>query len=65
MAAVPDLPAILLTGFEPFDGDDRNPSQAIVQELAGHAIAGHRIVGHELPEHLKAMHSNDIVSSEF
>ena len=49
MAAVPDLPVILLTGFEPFDGDDRNPSQAIVQELAGHAIAGHRIVGHELP----------------
>ena len=49
MAAVPDLPAILLTGFEPFDGDDRNPSQAIVQALAGHAIAGHRIVGHELP----------------
>lgn len=47
--AVSALPAVLLTGFEPFGGDDRNPSQAVVRALDGQTLAGHRIVGCELP----------------
>ena len=42
-------PTVLLTGFEPFDGDDTNPSQAVVRALDGWMLAGHRIVGRELP----------------
>ena len=42
-------PTVLLTGFEPFDGDDTNPSQAVVRALDGRMRAGHRIVGRELP----------------
>ena len=42
-------PTVLLTGFEPFDGDDTNPSQAVVRALDGRMLAGHRIVGRELP----------------
>lgn len=44
-----DAPTVLLTGFEPFDGDDTNPSQAVVRALDGRMLAGHRIVGRELP----------------
>lgn len=39
----------LLTGFEPFAGDDINPSQRIAMALDGETIAGHRIVGATLP----------------
>ncbi len=49
MPAASTRPTILLTGFEPFDGDDSNPSQAIVRALDGQTVAGHRIVGQELP----------------
>ena len=41
--------AILLTGFEPFGGEKRNPSQEIVRALAGREIAGRRVVGAVLP----------------
>jgi pyroglutamyl-peptidase len=40
---------VLITGFEPFDGESVNPSQAIVRALDGEAIAGHRVVGVSLP----------------
>jgi pyroglutamyl-peptidase len=40
---------VLVTGFEPFDGESVNPSQAIVRALDGAAIAGHRVVGVSLP----------------
>lgn len=39
----------LLLGFEPFNGDDVNPSQRIVEALDGARIAEHRIVGCVLP----------------
>ena len=42
-------PTILLTGFEPFAGDDVNPSQEIVRTLDGEIIHGHRVVGAVLP----------------
>jgi pyroglutamyl-peptidase len=40
---------ILLTGFEPFGGAERNPSQEIARALDGRAIAGRRVVGAVLP----------------
>lgn len=45
---MPD-PIVLLTGFEPFDGECVNPSQDIVRALDGATIAAHRIVGAVLP----------------
>lgn len=40
---------ILLTGFEPFDGDAINPSWELARALDGETIAGHRIVAVQLP----------------
>ncbi len=40
---------ILLTGFEPFGGEQRNPSQEIARALDGRVIAGRRVVGAVLP----------------
>jgi pyroglutamyl-peptidase len=40
---------ILLTGFEPFDGETINPSQEIVRALDGEIIDAHRVVGAILP----------------
>jgi len=42
-------PVVLLFGFEPFGGEDINPAQEVVRELAGERIAGHRVVPAELP----------------
>jgi pyroglutamyl-peptidase len=42
-------PTALLAGFEPFAGDDINPSQQIAAALDGETLAGHRIVGATLP----------------
>lgn len=42
-------PAVLVTGFSPFDGESENPSREIARALHGKRIAGHRIVGGELP----------------
>ena len=43
------LPTILLTGFEPFDGQSTNPSWDAVRALHGKRIAGHRVVARRLP----------------
>ncbi|HEY2347327.1 MAG TPA: pyroglutamyl-peptidase I [Xanthomonadaceae bacterium] len=43
------LPTVLLTGFEPFEGEDVNPAQEVVRELAGERIAGHRVEPFVLP----------------
>lgn len=43
------LPTVLLTGFDPFGGDDVNPSWLAVQTLQGDTIAGHRVVAAMLP----------------
>jgi pyroglutamyl-peptidase len=40
---------ILITGFEPFGGDARNPSQEIACALDGRVIAGCRVAGVVLP----------------
>ena len=42
-------PSVLLFGFEPFGGEEINPAQEVVRELAGERIAGHRVVPAELP----------------
>ena len=39
---------VLITGFEPFGGDARNPSSEIARALDGRIIRGRRIVGSEL-----------------
>jgi pyroglutamyl-peptidase len=43
------LPTILLTGFEPFDGETLNPSWDAVRVLQGARIAGHRVETRRLP----------------
>ncbi|MGH8026499.1 MAG: pyroglutamyl-peptidase I [Pseudoxanthomonas sp.] len=43
------LPTLLLTGFEPFDGQSTNPSWDVARALHGKRIAGHRIVARRLP----------------
>lgn len=43
------MKTILLTGFEPFGGESRNPSQEIARALNGRVIAGRRVVGAVLP----------------
>lgn len=43
------MKTVLVTGFEPFGGDERNPSQEIARALDGRRIAGRRIVGVVLP----------------
>lgn len=46
------LPAsgqLLLTGFEPFGGEQQNPSMALVRSLEGESIGGLRIVTAVLP----------------
>ncbi|HSV52558.1 MAG TPA: pyroglutamyl-peptidase I [Burkholderiaceae bacterium] len=42
-------PTVLLTGFDPFDGESLNPSWLAVQALHGKHIAGHRVVAAQLP----------------
>lgn len=43
------MKTVLVTGFEPFGGDARNPSGELAQALDGRTIAGHRVVGAVLP----------------
>jgi len=40
---------VLVTGFEPFDGAEINPSQEVARNLNGTLIAGHTVVGALLP----------------
>lgn len=53
-------PIILLTGFEPFGSDDRNPSQELVRELDGADVADHHVVGAVLP-----VSANDVADALF
>lgn len=62
---------ILLTGFEPFDGQAINPSEEIAREINEAKIARHRVVGALLPcvfgsaikelKHQIKLHDPDIV----
>jgi pyroglutamyl-peptidase len=40
---------VLITGFEPFGEDDRNPSQEVARAMDGRIVAGMRITGRILP----------------
>lgn len=42
-------PVILLTGFEPFGGDEFNPSGEVARQLHGATIRGHRVESALLP----------------
>ena len=42
-------PIILLTGFDPFGGEQLNPSWEICRELAGREVAGHRVEALKVP----------------
>lgn len=41
--------SILLTGFEPFGGSDRNPSELLARAHDGQVIAGHAVISAILP----------------
>ena len=41
--------SVLLTGFEPFGGEEVNPSSRIAASLHGTLVAGHPVVGLTLP----------------
>jgi pyroglutamyl-peptidase len=43
------VPAVLVTGFDPFGGDHVNPSWLAVEALDGRQVAGCRIVSARLP----------------
>ncbi len=43
------MPAVLLTGFEPFEGESINPSWEAVRALEGQVLEGHRVVVACLP----------------
>ncbi len=43
------MKCVLVTGFEPFGGDARNPSQDIARALDGREIAGRKVIGAVLP----------------
>jgi pyroglutamyl-peptidase len=43
------MKTVLLTGFEPFGGESRNPSEEIVRQLHDLIIFRHRVVGGLLP----------------
>ena len=47
-------PTLLLTGFDPFDGADTNPSWLAASALQGRAIGGHRVVARQLPTEFDA-----------
>ena len=51
------LPCALLTGFEPFGGDDINPSWLAVHALHGEVIAGHNVRAAQLPTAFSASKS--------
>lgn len=50
-------PRILLTGFEPFGGDDHNPSWAVAHSLQGARVGSARIEARRLPCAFGAAHS--------
>jgi pyroglutamyl-peptidase len=43
------MKTVLLTGFEPFGGSERNPSGEIARALDGRVLAGRLVVGSVLP----------------
>lgn len=46
---MPTTRSVLLTGFQPFGGEQINPSWQAVSALQDARIAGHRVVARELP----------------
>lgn len=50
------LPRILLTGFDPFAGENINPSWEAVRNLHGKHIGGHLVTARQLPTEFAASH---------
>ncbi len=48
-------PTVLVTGFEPFGGDDLNPSALVARELSGRRIAGATVAARILPVELDGL----------
>jgi pyroglutamyl-peptidase len=48
------LPRILLTGFDPFDGETVNPSWEAVRALHGRRVGGYLVVARQLPTEFAA-----------
>ena len=48
-------PTVLVTGFEPFGGDDLNPSALVARELSGRRIAGATVAARILPVDLDGL----------
>lgn len=44
---------VLITGFEPFGGDDKNPTEMIAKTLDGRTMDGAQIIGKILPVSVK------------
>jgi len=44
---------ILITGFEPYGGEDYNPSGEIAEKMNGEILNGHKILGVKLPVSFK------------
>ena len=40
---------VLISGFEPFDGDTVNPAREVLSLLEGRVLNGHRVVTVEIP----------------
>lgn len=49
-----DLPTVLLTGFDAFNGDAINPSWLVAQALDGETLQGHRLEAALLPTEFAA-----------
>ena len=49
MTPAAHVPAVLVTGFEPFDGDPINPSWLVAQALQGRRLQGTRVHAVQLP----------------
>jgi pyroglutamyl-peptidase len=47
-------PTLLLTGFDPFDGAESNPSWDAACALDGRIVGGHRVVARQLPTEFDA-----------
>lgn len=48
-------PTVLVTGFEPFDGDEENPSALVARALGGRRIAGAEVACRILPVSLDGL----------
>lgn len=58
------MPAIVLTGFEPFGGDVENPSQEIAKRLDSRRLGEHLVRSAVLPVQHEAAHGLEEASMD-